>query len=358
MSDLSVLDLFCGCGGISCGFQMAGFKILGGIDNAPFAIESYKHNFPNSLSQVGDLSNINFERLKQDLVTSPDVIVGGPPCQGFSFAGNRLESDPRNQLFHSFASAVSYFKPRAFLIENVVGLTQMAKGEIKNKISNIFKNIGYQVSSEILNAADYGVPQSRKRVFFIGLKEKEFKFPNPTHGESSDLFYQLKPYVTCSEAWEDIPSLAGDMKIEFKKDNFNDFVKEMRQDKGLDAAWLNHVGAKHSKAVLEAISHVPNGGDRRNLPQHLKDKRKYNTAFVRLHSGKPARTVDTGHRQIFHYKFNRNPTVRENARLQSFPDSFLFKGIKCQQERQVGNAVPPLLIKAIASQIKELLFGS
>jgi len=351
---LKVLDLFSGCGGFSYGFQEAGYEVLLGVDNADLALETFKYNHKNSQTFNLDLSdNKSIDKIVKflDDVGGVDVIIAGPPCQGFSLTGSRKEDDERNKLFYSVfeISKALKEKPKAIIIENVPGLATLYKGKAKLEIERNFEENGYTHSSKILYAPDYGVPQIRKRLFFVGLDKPygKFIFPNAIRDE--------KDYVTCEEAISDLPSLEDNLgkdNIEYPKEPTSSYQKLMRKN----ASRLhNHIGTKHTDLVVDVISQVPEGGNHKDLPKGVGESRKFNEAWTRYHSKKPSKTIDTGHRNHFHYKYNRVPTVRENARLQSFPDDFIFLGSKTAQYRQVGNAVPPLLGYHIAMKLKEVL---
>ena len=277
-----------------------------------------------------------------------DVIIGGPPCQGFSLTGPRSLDDKRNQLYLSIMKAVETFRPKAFLIENVPGMAKLYKGAIKDEIVHKFTDLGYTVNNKIICAADYGVPQIRKRLVFVGLSNgTEFKFPEPYLTEGQ--------YITCKEAISDLPPLIdeiGTEESEYTQEPQTDFQKSMR---GNCTVLYNHVAINHKQFVKDVIAQVPDGGNYKDLPKGIGESRKFNMAWTRYASDKPSRTIDTGHRNNFHYKWNRCPTVRECARLQSFPDDFVFIGNKTQQNRQVGNAVPVLMAKALAESIKPYL---
>lgn len=345
----NIIDFFCGCGGISKGFEMAGYNVLLGIDNEVSALKTYTHNIKSAKGLPIDLFREDFLNEIEDAVgTNPiDVIVGGPPCQGFSLTGPRNFDDKRNQLYLAMIRAVAHFQPKAFLIENVPGMANLYNGEIKDEIIKRFSNLGYNVSWKILCAADYGVPQIRKRLFFVGLKNDFFEFPTPILTE--------KEYITCKEAISDLPSLVDTLGKEesiYESEPTSDFQKKMR---GNNNVLYNHVAINHKDFVKEVISQVPDGGNYKDLPKGVGTSRTFHMAWTRYASDKPSRTIDTGHRNNFHYKWNRCPTVRESARLQSFPDDFVFLGNKTQQNRQVGNAVPVLLAFAIAEQLRKHL---
>ena len=345
----TVIDLFSGCGGLSKGFMDAGYDVLLGIDHDRDSLETFKLNHENSEVLNLDLFDIsNIKKIKKALGgIIPDVIVGGPPCQGFSLAGTRNFDDKRNQLYLSMIEAVKELKPKAFLIENVPGVARLYDGKVKDEIISRLTKLGYTVNMQILTAADYGVPQIRKRLVFVGIKNKNFIFPEPTHS--------IKKYITTSEAISDLPSREtdfGEEKDKYLKETKTSYQKRMR---GKQKILYNHVSSKHTDLVKSIISQVPNGGNHKDLPEGVGGNRKFNEAWTRYHSNKPSKTIDTGHRNHFHYKYNRVPTVRENARLQSFPDDFIFTGTRTSQNRQVGNAVPPLMGFAIAKQLLKYL---
>lgn len=345
------IDLFCGCGGLSKGFELAGYDVLLGVDNNEPALKTFALNHKGSKVFNGDLSaKGTFEKIDELIgCRQIDVIVGGPPCQGFSLTGRRQFDDERNKLYLAMIETVRRFKPRAFLIENVPGMATLYKGEVKDEIIKRFTKMGYNVKAQILCAADYGVPQIRKRLVFVGLlnSERDFDFPKPILDE--------KHYVTCEQAISDLPSLEkelGEETSSYSKAPNTDYQKLMR---GKNNILHNHVAVAHKDFVKEVISQVPDGGNYKDLPVGVGSSRNFHMAWTRYRSDKPSRTIDTGHRNNFHYKWNRCPTVRESARLQSFPDDFVFVGNKTQQNRQVGNAVPVLMAKAVGTQIKKYL---
>ena len=351
---MKVLDLFSGCGGFSYGFQEAGYEVILGIDNANLALETFKYNHKKSQTFNLDLSKDESIKKIVNFINKAggvDVIIAGPPCQGFSLTGSRNEDDERNRLFYSVfeISRRLTLKPKAIIIENVPGLATLYKGKAKIEIERNFEQHGYTYASKILYAPDYGIPQIRKRLFFVGLLKKyeAFEFPQKVIDKEN--------YVTCEEAISDLPSLEDDMgsnKVMYSQEALSKYQKDMRKKSDI---LHNHVGTKHTELVKSVIAQVPEGGNHKDLPQGVGESRKFNEAWTRYHSKKPSKTIDTGHRNHFHYKYNRVPTVRENARLQSFPDNFIFLGNKTAQYRQVGNAVPPLLGYHIAMKLKEVL---
>ena len=335
------------------GFQQAGFKILLGVDIDEKSLLTFQKNFPNTSTLNLDLSDEEGIKKINDSLGSKkvDVVIAGPPCQGFSLTGPRNFDDKRNKLYLSVIEFVRKNQPKAFLIENVPGIATLYSGKIRQEINKRFQNLGYAVNSDVLCAADYGVPQIRKRFFFVGLKKEysKYSFPDRTHRPDN--------YLSCSDAIADLPPLEDEIGTEissYSTKAISPYQKKMRLG---SKSLHNHVATCHTDKVKKVISLVPEGGNYKDLPPGVGESRKFNEAWTRYHSKKPARTIDTGHRNHFHYKYNRVPTVRENARLQSFPDKFVFLGNRTQQYRQVGNAVPPILAENMAKQLLLYLDG-
>ena len=348
---LTAIDLFSGCGGFSYGFQQAGFHVLLGVDNTDIALKTFAKNHDNSKTLNLDLHKDEAidEIVKSTEGKKIDVIIGGPPCQGFSLTGKRNENDERNTLFNAMFRLAKKVNPKAIIIENVPGLLKLYNGKAKDEIIKLCKEYGYTCNSQLLFAPDYGVPQIRKRVFFVALRNDlgTFEFP--------DKILDKDNYIGCKAAIDDLPNLEFDLggqELKYNKKPVSAYQKMMRNG---SKVIFNHVGTKHTDHVIDVISQVPEGGNHKDLPPGVGDSRKFNEAWTRYHSARPSKTIDTGHRNHFHYKWNRVPTVRENARLQSFPDDFVFLGNKTEQNRQVGNAVPPLLGKVLAEQLIKYL---
>jgi len=340
----TVIDLFCGCGGLSLGFEHAGYTILGGVDHWADAVNTFNQNHKNSIGLVCDLLTYQPQQLVDRIGTDRiDVIIGGPPCQGFSIAGKRIVEDKRNLLYKAFVQFVDFFQPKAFVLENVPNVMAIGGGIIKNKMITDFQNLGYHVECKILLASDFGVPQNRKRAFFIGTKNRlKFEFPIATTTQ----------HITAKEAISDLPPTSLTDGNNYPVLAQSVFQKQMRKN---SLGVFNHQITVHNERTCSIIDLVPDGGNYKDLPKELQQTRRVNIAWTRLNSNKPSFTIDTGHNHHFHYEYNRVPTVRESARLQSFPDNFIFLGSKTSQLRQVGNAVPPLLAKAIAEKLKEIL---
>ncbi|MBM6825058.1 DNA cytosine methyltransferase [Veillonella magna] len=348
---MNAIDLFAGCGGLSKGFMDAGFDIIVGVDNDQAALNTFAKNHNGAIAMNADLSKQEtFDEIKNIAGNREiDVVIAGPPCQGFSLTGPRNFEDERNKLYLAVIEIVKQFKPKAFIIENVPGMATLYKGQIKEEILRRFRAIGYNIDCKILCAADYGVPQMRKRLIFMGIR-KDIGVPVFPIAE-----FDTTNYRTCRDAISDLPSLEdgiGADVSEYQQAPLTEYQKLMR---GKCTVLYNHLGTNHTQMVKETIALVPEGGNYKDLPKGWGESRKFHMAWTRLNGNAPARTVDTGHRNLFHYTFNRVPTVRESARMQSFPDDFIFTGTKTQQCRQVGNAVPPLLGQALANAIMEII---
>lgn len=338
---MKIIDLFCGIGGLSLGFEQAGFEVISAVDMWKDAVVTYNHNRKDKIAKVETVEDFNDKELPK-LIQREHItgIIGGPPCQGFSTVGRRDVDDPRNKMYLEFYKAVKLASPDFFVIENVKGMLTLNKGAFVKDLIERFglKGLGYTINYQLLNAADYGIPQNRYRVFYVGIKNKKFEFPEPFE-------YKLT-------AKDGISDLEGATSEHYGSAPQNDFQKKMR---GGVSKPLNQDYTNHSEQTISIISQVPDGGNIRDLPEEIWQVRKYNKAFERMGTFKPSNTIDTGHRNYFHYAEPRIPTVRESARIQSFPDSFEIVGTRGSQYKQVGNAVPPMLAKIIADKIKEML---
>lgn len=338
---MKIIDLFCGIGGLSLGFEQAGFEIISAIDMWKDAVVTYNHNHKNKVAKTLSVEDFNVQELP-DLVKNHHItgIIGGPPCQGFSTVGKRDINDPRNQMYLEFYKAVKMANPDFFVIENVRGMLTLNKGAfVKDLLERFGENgLGYTIKYQVLNAADYGVPQNRHRVFYVGIKGKAFEFP-----EKYD--YQLS-------AKDGISDLERSDNSRYGSKPQNDFQRLMR---GVQSHPLNQDYTSHTEQTINIISQVPDGGNIKDLPTEVWQVRRYNKAFERMSSQRPSNTIDTGHRNYFHYCEPRIPTVRESARIQSFPDDFEILGTRGSQYKQVGNAVPPILAKVIADKLIKML---
>ncbi len=359
MQNYKVVDLFCGAGGLSKGFLDAGYDVILGIDYDDAALETFQKNHGSATAMKLDLYNHeNIEKivdfLKERNIDNLDVLVGGPPCQGFSYAGKMDINDKRNFLYIAMVKLTERLRPKAVLLENVLAMIEANGGVGARRVIDDFRAIGYKMVPKVLFAPDYGVPQIRKRVFFVGLRDlvDEFCFPeamlDPAH------------YITCEEAISDLPSLQTDKGEIVRGEKVQDYMTEPKSDyqrlmRKQSLKVYNHVGSVPIEKTRKMIALVPEGKNYLALPDEYRGLYKYHEALTRYNSKKPSLTINTGHRSHFHYKWNRIPTVRESARLQSFPDDFIFYGNQSEQFKQVGNAVPPLLGQVIAEQLKKYI---
>ncbi len=329
---------------MSLGFEQTGFKVLLGIDIWADALVTFERNHKGVKTLCADLLQLQGKQVADRIGTdSVDVIIGGPPCQGFSVAGKRVVDDERNKLYKSFIRMVEYFRPKTFVMENVPNILTMGEGIIREAIISDFTGLGYNVVYKVLLASDYGVPQNRRRAVFVGvLNNQTFEFPEPT----------VKRAVTCRDAISDLPECGLDEGAPYPTAAQSDYQKLMREG---STAVYNHEITEHSDRTKEIIAMVPDGGNYKDLPSDLQQTRKVHIAWTRLNSSRPSVTIDTGHRHHFHYEYNRIPSVRESARIQSFPDSFVFCGSKTSQYKQVGNAVPPIMARAVAEKVLKVL---
>lgn len=357
--NLTCVDLFCGAGGFSRGFLDAGYNVVLGVDYDDAALKTFQMNHGDTCAMKLDLfDSSNIEKIIQYLentgIKNLDVLVGGPPCQGFSYAGKMEIDDERNFLYLAMVRLTERLKPKAVLLENVLAMVEAHGGIGAKRIIDDFSKIGYKMTCKVLFAPDYGVPQIRKRVFFVGLRDTTQSFVFP--GAIVDAAH----YVTTEEAISDLPSLQdeyglihrGAAEQEYGSEPTSEYQRSMRKDM---TVVYNHIGSVPIEKTRTMIALVPEGKNYLALPEEYRGMYKYHEALTRYHSKKPSLTINTGHRSHFHYKWNRIPTVRESARLQSFPDDFIFYGNQSEQFKQVGNAVPPLLGKAIAEQLKAYL---
>lgn len=325
------IDLFCGAGGLSLGFKEAGFENVFAVEFNPDFARTYQKNFPEHNLIIDDIRNIDDEKIATLVGTQEvDVIIGGPPCQGFSIAGNigrTFIDDERNRLFKEFVRFVSKVQPKMFVMENVAAMATHLKGKTIKTIVTAFENagIGYKVKWEVLNSVNYEVAQERRRIVIVGIRndlDSEFHYPNKS-----------EHILTIKDVIGDLPALKS----------------------GEESDVPNHIAMKHSAQMLEKMSYVKDGGDRNDIPESLRPKSGDIRKYIRYDSTKPSVCVTGDMRKIFHYEQNRALTCRELARIQSFPDDFIFEGNSIQIQQQIGNAVPPRLANRIALQVEEAL---
>lgn len=338
----NVIDLFCGVGGLSHGFIQEDFNVLAGIDIDETCRFAFEENNKSEFiaKSITDISAQEINRIYGEN-TDLKILVGCAPCQNFSSYMFKDKDKDSNKwkLLYEFSRLINEVQPDIVSMENVAQLINFKKAPVFEDFVSNLKSLGYYVHYEVVNCPDYGIPQNRKRAFFVGTKNnKEFIFPKPT----------TEKHITSKEAISDLPKDTLEDGSNYPIKPQNEFQKMMRKNsKGI----FNHQITIHNEKTIEIISMVPDGGNYKNLPKELHQTRKVNIAWTRLNSQKPSFTIDTGHNHHFHYEFDRVPTARESARLQSFPDDYIFKGGKTSQLKQIGNAVPPLLAKTIAKKL-------
>lgn len=342
---LKILDLFAGVGGLSYGFEMAGFSISGAVEFDKTFAESMKKNHKETRVFVGDIQKIDPKTVGKE-IGSVDVIVGGPPCQGFSLKGQRRGlDDERNFLFKEYIKYVKYFKPKYFVLENVPIILSADGGYFKEAILKEFKDLGYKVEYGLLNASDFGVPQNRKRAIFLGTS-----LVNP-------IFLPKNNQPKKVTAWEAISDLAyldsgqGEFSSDYKIGAESGYQKQMRQG---SKKLYNHIATNHSKIAIDRLKRIPPEKGKEFLKEKISST--FGQTWGRLEKNKPSPTIITrfdtpSNGKNSHPYLHRAITPREAARIQSFPDTFIFYGNKSSIIKQIGNAVPPLLGKVIAEQI-------
>lgn len=345
---MKVVDLFAGVGGMSEGFIQAGFEVVLAVEYDKDIASAYSLNHPNTQMINEDICKLDVKELHQRF-NEVDVIMGGPPCQGFSQKGKRLNlDDPRNYLFQQFVRFVKEFSPKYFILENVPNIITTSNGYFKDQIVRSFEFLGYTVNYGVLNAADYGVPQDRRRAVFIGKRGKDkVQLPEPNNVRVSiqDAIYDL-PFISSGE---------GNEECEYDKAPTTEYQRMMR---GSSRKLHNHIATKHSPLALRRLAMIPKGAGKEILPPEERTKSIYSGTWSRMIEDDISVTITTRYDtpssgRFTHPVLNRCITTREAARIQSFPDSFIFYGPKTSQMKQVGNAVPPLLAKSLAEQIKK-----
>lgn len=373
---LTSIDLFAGCGGLTKGFSMAGIRSILATDIDENCKKTFARNFPDVPFLCKDITEIGKAEIDKLLNgITPDIIIGGPPCQGFSLANKRrtkIADDPRNRLFYSFVKFIDWYSPRLFVMENVTGLLSMQQGKVLRTILDAFRHAGkfggYNVDYKVLLASDFGVPQNRERVIIIGTRNDLSiapKFPEPT---------TLVHKITVDEAIGDLPQIQacqGQEVMEYPTKPQNDYQRLMR---GNMKYVTNHIAMRHTRRLIERFEAIKpgqnlldvwetHGAVKRGAPDKKSDI-KFGQNNQRLYGDKPAPTIAASFQSNFiHPHLNRNFTAREGARLQSFPDDFIFEGMRTKmswekglsQYQQIGNAVPPLMAKAIGETVKEIL---
>ena len=353
----TALDLFCGVGGLSLGVQQAGFRLLGGVDSDQIVLDTHKANFPKVPTHLCDLFKVSGEELRLGLGLGNqviDLIAGGPPCQGFSIGGRQIAKDPRNHGVMAFAKLITDLKPRYFLMENVRGFLFKDHDQLRRRYCRLLKSAGYKMQDfQILNAADFGVPQRRNRAFIIGCLSEEIlpeypnsaKYPRPSVRDAiSDLVAVDKSDTSHNE----------DVYVG-KLEEPSKYAEALRLGpKKLLASLTGCLRTLHSDDVIRRFSNTP-AGEQEPISRFFRLSWEGISPTIRAGTG-PDHGSHTAPRPI-HPEWPRCITVREAARLHSFPDAFVFRGTRWHGFRQVGNSVPPLLAKAVASEMQLAMRG-
>lgn len=350
MSELTMIDLFAGVGGLSLGFERVGFKVILANEYDPLIAEAYvkNRNCPNMI--VEDIRNLPVKEIFGPYKGKVTVVVGGPPCQGYSQKGQRRTiHDERNFLFRYFVDVVREVEPLYFVMENVPNLLTNERGYFKRELISLFEEVGYTVNADVLCASDYGIPQDRRRAFVIGKRGggKPVEMPKK-HDERTNIWDAISDlnYLNSGE---------GDAEQDYKYPPLSEYQRKLREG---SSRLTGHVSTKHSPIALERMAMIPPKGGKEYLPPEHLTKSIYSGTWVRMDADDVSVTITTrfdtpASGKFTHPYLNRAITVREAARIQSFPDSFHFYGTKTSQMKQVGNAVPPLLAQSVAEAILE-----
>ena len=355
MKKYNIMDLFAGVGGLSYGFsKLPQFNIIAANEIEKDISIAYKLNHPEVKMLNCDINDLTEDVIRETLKGQKiDLVVGGPPCQSYSTLGKR-QMDERANLFMQYKRVLKILKPSAFVFENVVGIMSMDEGKLFRKIQAEFRELGYFLQHQILDAVDFGVPQHRERVILVGFKEKNnFVFPTPTHGDG------LKPYVTLKDAIGDLPVLkSGEKKSNYNTDITNEFLKFVRDNN--TSVVEEHIAPKNGEHLIKIMQTLKDGESKDDLPEEIRPKSGYGNTYAKLWWNRPSTTITRNFAcpsssRCIHPRDSRAMSIREGARLQSFPDNYKFYGSDSMRRLEIGNAVPPLLSMAIAKQMLEAL---
>lgn len=351
MSRYNIIDLFAGVGGLSFGFdRLPQFRILAANEIEKDIATAYSLNHPHVKMLNQDICSLTGQVLSEALEGQPvDLIIGGPPCQSYSTLGKR-QMDHRANLFVEYKRILELLRPRAFVFENVVGLLSMDRGRLFQRITGEFAALGYDLRHRVLDAADFGVPQHRERVILVGFRGRNpFCFPEPTHGENR------LPYVTLRDAIGDLPVLkSGQSAHGYAHSADNDFLKFVRS--GAGETLTEHTAPRNGAHLIRIMEALGDGQSKNDLPEELRPKSGYGNTYAKLWWDRPSTTITRNFAcpsssRCIHPRDSRAMTIREGARLQSFPDHYRFYGADGMKRLEIGNAVPPLLSVAIARQM-------
>lgn len=364
-----VIDLFAGVGGLSYGFAHDDeFEIIAANEILEPMAKAYSSNHPSVMMYNKDIKDFSLDDLTRDLGVKKgdiDIVVGGPPCQAYSTVGKRLIDDPRGKLFQEYYRILKELRPKLFVFENVKGLLSMQGGDLIKTIIALFESIGYHMQMRLLNAADYGAPQIRERVILVGtLDSKPFIYPKPTHynpelGKPKDS--SLKPYVTLGEAISDLPSIkTGESATEYYCEPQNEYQRLMRAN--APAEIHEHEVPKNNAKLVAIMEALPDGGSPKDIAEELRPNSGFANCYCRLWWDKPSTTITRNlgcpsSSRCIHPRDPRPLSTREGARLQGFPDDYIFCGKRGDKHLQIGNAVPTLLSRAIKDSVKSYLKG-
>jgi DNA (cytosine-5)-methyltransferase 1 len=362
---LKIVDLFSGVGGLSYGFAHDNnFEIIAANEILPKMSKAYELNHPSVRMYCKDIRDFGLKDLEMDFGTKKgdiDLIVGGPPCQAYSTVGKRVINDPRGKLFQEYYRVLKELDPKVFLFENVKGLLSMQNGDLAKNIVSLFESLGYKVVYKVLNAADYGVPQIRERVIMIGTKlGTAFNYPQPTHSSFADnlplLKPELVPYLTLEDAISDLPFIqSGEESFDYSSDPQNYFQKLMRVN--APEKIMDHNAPRNNEKLVQLMKALPDGGTPKDLPENLRPKSGFANTYCRLWWHRPSTTITRNlstpsSSRCIHPKAPRPLTTREGARIQCFPDNYIFYGSRSDRNLQIGNAVPTFLSLVLKDAIK------
>lgn len=362
-----VIDLFAGVGGLSYGFAHdSDFEIIAANEILVPMAMAYCLNHPTVRMYNKDIKDFSLDDLTRDLGIKKgdiDIVVGGPPCQAYSTVGKRSTDDPRGKLFQEYYRLLNELRPKLFVFENVKGLLSMQRGNLIRTIISLFESIGYHLQMRVLNAADYGTPQIRERVILVGtLDSRPFIYPKPTHynpalGAPEEP--SLKPYVTLSEALGDLPSIrTGESASKYTCEPQNDYQKLMRANAPEEIQ--EHEVPKNNARLVAMMEALPDGGTPKDIPEELRPDSGFANCYCRLWWDRPSTTITRNlgcpsSSRCIHPRDPRPLSTREGARLQGFPDDYVFYGKRGDKHLQIGNAVPTFLSEAIKDSVKSYL---
>lgn len=353
MNTYNVIDLFSGVGGLSYGFSIfPQFNIVAANEIEKDISIAYSLNYPDVKMINCDIRDLSESYIKSIIGDkSIDLVVGGPPCQSYSTLGKR-KIDDRANLFIQYKRILAIIRPKAFVFENVVGILSMDKGNLFKSIEKEFSELGYVLKKKILNAVNFGVPQQRERVILVGmLNENNYEYPEPTHGHG------LKPYVCLCDAIGDLPEIkSGEENNKYKYNANNEFLEFVRNSLQL----TEHKSPKNGEHLIKIMETLKDGQAKDDLPKEIRPKSGYKNTYAKLWWEKPSTTITRNFScpsssRCIHPRDSRAMSIREGARLQSFPDDYKFYGSDGMKRLEIGNAVPPLLSIEIAKQMLKAL---